>query len=117
MSCRIVLNLRDLRRRPGDAYYAPQTDMPLELGSVAPGKSRMTRTGTRSNSHAVSGKDLRPKSSPAFGRSFTTSKNDGWDHSMTEMPPISVTVQVDVHREVEVDEFHYDSDDKKVMHA
>ncbi|KAG8956383.1 hypothetical protein FRC04_004464 [Tulasnella sp. 424] len=115
MSCRIVLNLRDLRRRPEDGYYLPRTDMPLELGSVASGKSRTTRRGTRTN--AVSGKDLHPKSSSAFGRSFTTSKNDGWDHSMTEMPPVSVTVQVDVHREVDVDELHYDSDDRKVMHA
>ncbi|KAG8967848.1 hypothetical protein FRB90_010855, partial [Tulasnella sp. 427] len=42
MSSRIVLNLRNLRRSPEDAYYAPQTDAPFELGSITQGKPRMT---------------------------------------------------------------------------
>ncbi|KAG8911095.1 hypothetical protein FRC00_007075 [Tulasnella sp. 408] len=108
MSSKIVLNLRDLRRTPEDAVYAPQTDAAFELGSVVPGKPRASRIGTRTGKSA-----FRPTSPPVPSRVWTTSKNDGWDRSMPEMPPISVTVQVDVHREVEVDELHYDSDEKK----
>lgn len=115
MSSRIVLNLRDLRRRPEDAYYAPHTDAALELGSVAPGKPRMSRAGTTlaNSRNSTAKKNLRAASPPVPSRGWTTSKTDGWDRSMPEMPPISVTVQVDVHREVEVDELHYDSDEKK----
>ncbi|KAG8898834.1 hypothetical protein FRC01_010751 [Tulasnella sp. 417] len=111
MSSRIVLNLRDLRRKPEDAYYPPQTDAAVELGSLVPGRPRISRVGTVPS--RTGKKDRRPTSPPVPSRVWTTSKNDGWDRSMPDMPPISVSVQVDVHREVDVDELHYDSDEKK----
>ncbi|KAG8973600.1 hypothetical protein FRB90_009894 [Tulasnella sp. 427] len=114
MSSRIVLNLRTLRRSADDAYYAPQTDAHFELGSMTQGKPKMTRSGRAPTSLSVTGKRDTFSMAPPTSRVWTTSKTDGWDRSIPEMPPVSISVQVDVHRAVEVDE-QYDSDEKVIV--
>ncbi|KAG8974070.1 hypothetical protein FRB90_009835 [Tulasnella sp. 427] len=115
MSSRIVLNLRTLRRSADDAFYAPQTDAPFEMGNITQGKPRMTRSGTVPTLLSGAGRRDTFSMAPPTSRVWTTSKTDGWDRSIPEMPPVSISVQVDVHRAIEVDEHQYDSDEKMIV--
>ncbi|KAG8949668.1 hypothetical protein FRC04_008414 [Tulasnella sp. 424] len=111
MSSRIVLNLRTLRQNPADGTSIT-TDRGVELGAISIGQTRRS---------AFPGTLLSPGRDPAIRSNWSQSaQSSAWplneskagDGDSSRIPSsVAVTIQVDVHRDVQVDEVDEDSAD------
>lgn len=117
MSSRIVLNLRTLRQGPSDEDTL-STGIGFELGAL----SATRRSAYPGTTHHGAGRAHLSVQDPTTRSQWTRtapssdwpssdSKEDSGDGNRLHTTSVAVTIQVDVHRAVDVDEFDEDSAD------
>lgn len=114
MSSRIVLNLRTLRQGPPDGDTV-STDIGFELGALSAARRSAypgtTHHGAGRTHLSIRDPALQSRSAPSSTWPSSDSKGNSADADRLHISSVAVTIQVDVHRQVEVDEFEEDSAD------
>lgn len=114
MSSRIVLNLRTLRQGPFDGESV-STDIAFELGALSAARRSAypgaTHHGAGRTHFSTRDPNIQSRSAPSSAWPSSDSKGDTADAGRLHTTSIGVTIQVDVLREVEVDEFDEESAD------
>lgn len=117
MSSRIVLNLRTLRQGPSDED-AVSTDIGFELGALSatrrsayPGTTYHGAGRAHLSVQDPTTRSQWTKTAPSSDWPSSDSKEDSGDGNRLHTSSVAVTIQVDVHRAVDVDEFDEDSAD------